>query len=120
MFISVHVNSHIKRGTARGTETLYRANDPVSERLARLVQAELVKAITLIDRRVWGGREDLAVFNGCRIPPAILVEVGFFWTIRMKKCSYGRKAFKRLQRKAFTGGVSNFFFLEQDGQGDES
>ncbi len=79
MFISVHVNSHIKRGgTARGgTETLYRANDPVSERLARLVQAELVKAITLIDRRVWGGREDLAVFNGCRIP-AILVEVGFF------------------------------------------
>lgn len=75
LFVSVHANSHIERGRARGTETLYRAGDPVSERFARLVQEELVKAITLIDRRIWG-RNDLAVFNGCDIP-AVLVEVGF-------------------------------------------
>lgn len=75
LFVSIHANSHIQRGTARGTETLYRAKDPVSELFARAVQDELVKAITLIDRRIWG-REDLAVFNGSDIP-AVLVEVGF-------------------------------------------
>lgn len=75
LFISVHVNSTIVRGVARGTETLYRAKDPVSQLLARTVQDEVVKAITLIDRRIWG-RDDLAVFNGSKIP-AIMVEVGF-------------------------------------------
>lgn len=75
LFVSVHANSHIERGRARGTETLYRAGDPASELFARIVQEELVKAITLIDRRIWG-REDLAVFNGSNIP-AVLVEVGF-------------------------------------------
>lgn len=75
LFVSVHANSNIERGRARGTETLYRAGDPVSELFARIVQEELVKAITLIDRRIWG-REDLAVFNGSDIP-SILVEVGF-------------------------------------------
>ncbi|HPT83687.1 MAG TPA: N-acetylmuramoyl-L-alanine amidase family protein [Limnochordia bacterium] len=75
LFVSIHVNSHIERGRARGTETLYRAGDPISERFARIVQDELVKAITLIDRRIWG-RNDLAVFNGSDIP-SILVEVGF-------------------------------------------
>lgn len=75
LFVSIHANSNIERGKARGTETLYRAGDPVSERFARLVQDELVKAITLIDRRIWG-RNDLAVFNGSDMP-AVLVEVGF-------------------------------------------
>lgn len=75
MFVSIHANSHIKRGTARGTETLYRANDPASELLARAVQEELVQAITLVNRRIWG-RDDLAVFNQTRMP-AIMVEVGF-------------------------------------------
>lgn len=75
IFVSVHANSHIEKGVARGTETLYRAKDPVSQVLARTVQDELVQAITLIDRRIWG-RDDLAVFNGTKIP-AILVEVGF-------------------------------------------
>lgn len=75
LFVSVHVNSHIEKGVARGTETLYRAKDPVSQIFARTVQDELVEAITLIDRRIWG-RDDLAIFNGTKIP-AILVEVGF-------------------------------------------
>lgn len=75
LFVSIHLNSHIERGIARGTETLYRAKDPVSELFARTVQDEVVKAITLVDRRIWG-RDDLAVFNGCKIP-AIMVEVGF-------------------------------------------
>lgn len=75
LFISVHANSHIQRGTARGTETLYRAKDPASELLARTVQDEVVKAITLVNRRIWS-RDDLAVFNQTKIP-AIMVEVGF-------------------------------------------
>ena len=54
---------------------MYRAKDPVSQIFARTVQDELVEAITLIDRRIWG-RDDLAIFNGTKIP-AILVEVGF-------------------------------------------
>ena len=75
LYISVHSNAHINRGTARGTETLYRGKDPASELLARTVQDEVVKAITLANRRVWG-REDLAVFNQTAMP-AIMVEVGF-------------------------------------------
>lgn len=75
LFISVHANSHIQRGTARGTETLYRAKDAASELLARTVQDEVVQAITLANRRIWG-RDDLAVFNHTKIP-AVMVEVGF-------------------------------------------
>lgn len=75
LFISVHTNAHIQRGTARGTETLYRANDPASELLARTVQDEVVQSITLANRRIWG-RSDLAVFNNTKMP-AIMVEVGF-------------------------------------------
>ncbi|NMB20003.1 MAG: AMIN domain-containing protein [Firmicutes bacterium] len=75
LYISVHANAHVNRGTVRGTETLYRAKDPASESLARAVQDELVKAITLVNRRIWG-REDLAVFNQTKMP-AIMVEVGF-------------------------------------------
>jgi len=75
LFVSIHSNSHIERGKARGTETLYRAKDPVSELLARAVQDEVVKAITLVDRRIWG-RNDLAVFNGSQLP-SVMVEVGF-------------------------------------------
>lgn len=75
LFISIHANSTIQRGAARGTETLYRAHDPVSQALARTIQDEVVKVITLADRRIWG-RDDLAVFNGSKIP-AIMVEVGF-------------------------------------------
>ena len=43
--------------------------------MARAVQEELVQAITLVNRRIWG-RDDLAVFNQTRMP-AIMVEVGF-------------------------------------------
>ena len=75
MYISIHSNAHVNRGTARGTETLYRAKDPASEVLARAVQDEVVKAITLANRRIWG-RDDLAVFNQTKMP-AIMVEVGF-------------------------------------------
>lgn len=75
LFISVHTNAHIQRGTARGTETLYRANDPASELLARTVQDEVVQSITLANRRIWG-RSDLAVFDNTKMP-AIMVEVGF-------------------------------------------
>ncbi len=75
LFVSVHANSHVQRGTARGTETLYKAKDPASELFARIVQDEVVQAITLINRRIWG-RDDLAVFNHSQIP-AIMVEVGF-------------------------------------------
>lgn len=62
-----------------------------------------MKAITLIDRRIWG-REDLAVFNGSDIP-SILVEVGF-WITPMRKCSLGRLAFNRLPPKAFSTVLS--------------
>lgn len=75
LFVSIHANSHIERGKARGTETLYRASDPASEQFARTTQDEVVKAITLVDRRIWG-RGDLAVFNGSDLP-SIMVEVGF-------------------------------------------
>ncbi len=98
---------------------MYRANDPVSERLARLVQAELVKAITLIDRRVWGGREDLAVFNGCRIPR----DSGggwFFLDHPDEEVLLRAEGFQKIAAEGIYRGVSNFFFLEQDGQGDES
>lgn len=75
LYVSVHANASLNKGSVRGTETLYRAKDPVSEVFARTVQEELVNSITLANRRIWG-RDDLAVFNNTRMP-AIMVEVGF-------------------------------------------
>ena len=75
LYVSLHANASLDRGKVRGTETLYRAQDPASQLFASTVQEELVNAITLANRRIWG-RDDLAVFNNTRMP-AIMVEVGF-------------------------------------------
>ncbi|HHY10036.1 MAG TPA: N-acetylmuramoyl-L-alanine amidase, partial [Firmicutes bacterium] len=106
IYVSVHTNSHIKRGTARGTETLYRAGDQISQLLARSVQDELVKAITLIDRRIWP-RDDLAVFNGSTIP-AILVEVGFL-DHPEEEILLKAEGFQRAAAEGIFHGVVRFF-----------
>lgn len=114
LFISIHANSHIKRGTARGTETLYRANDLVSQRLAQLVQAELVQAITLVDRRIWG-RDDLAIFNGSTIP-AVLVEVGFL-DHPDEEVLLRAEGFQQIAAEGIYNGIERFI-LEYFGKGE--
>lgn len=106
LFVSIHANSHIERGRARGTETLYRAKDPISEHFARTVQEEVVKAITLIDRRIWG-RDDLAVFNGSDIP-SILVEVGFL-DHPDEEVLLRAPGFQRVAAQGIYNGIERFF-----------
>ncbi|NLJ80098.1 MAG: AMIN domain-containing protein [Firmicutes bacterium] len=106
ILVSVHANSHLKRGTARGTETLYRANDQISQALARKVQDELVRAITLIDRRIWP-RDDLAVFNGSEIP-SVLVEVGFL-DHPEEEILLRAKGFQKIAAEGIFKGIERFF-----------
>ena len=74
ILVSIHTNAYLER-VARGTETLYRHGDTGGQRLAQMIQEELVKGISLLDRGI-RQRDDLAVLNGSNIP-AVLVEVGF-------------------------------------------
>lgn len=71
IFVSVHFNSAYREGAA-GIETFYRSSD--GEKLARLVQTELIKNMGSIDRGV-----KTANFSVLRHTkhPSILVEGGF-------------------------------------------
>ncbi len=106
LYVSIHANAHIERGKARGTETLYRAKDLASEILARTVQNEVVKAITLADRRIWG-RDDLAVFNQTKMP-AILVEVGFL-DHPDEEVLLRAPGFQRVAAQGIYNGIERFY-----------
>jgi N-acetylmuramoyl-L-alanine amidase len=72
-FISIHCNSN--GHTAKGIETLVYAEGGTAYKLAKSVQAELVKATGDTNRGI-KIRPDLAVLKGTKMP-AILCEVGF-------------------------------------------
>ncbi len=71
IFVSVHFNSSY-RTAALGIETFYRSSD--SEKLAQLVQRELIKNVRATDRGV--KTANFAVLRNTK-HPAVLVEGGF-------------------------------------------
>lgn len=73
IFISIHCNSAANT-QARGTETYFYQTSKNGERLARLVQNELVKATGFQDRGL--KTANYYVIKYTRMP-AILVEIGF-------------------------------------------
>lgn len=78
IFISIHCNSGPAR--AEGVETLYHPNSSNGERLAKLVQQEIIGA-TKAPNRGAKKHEDLYVLNGTNMP-ACLVELGFISNVR--------------------------------------
>lgn len=82
LFLRVHADGHADE-TVRGSHTMYPAlregwTDDVyasSRRAARLVQAELVRALRFPDRGIWE-RSDFTGFNWSDVP-VVLVELGF-------------------------------------------
>ena len=100
LFISIHSNS--ARGWAEGTETFIHpsARGSRSERMARLIEQEYVKA----------GREsrgvktaNFAVLRNTRMP-AVLTEIGFISNRSEERFMNSRKGQKRLARS-----ISNAF-----------
>jgi N-acetylmuramoyl-L-alanine amidase len=78
------------------------------------VQAELVQAITLVDRRIWG-RDDLAIFNGSTIP-AVLVEVGFL-DHPDEEVLLRAEGFQQIAAEGIYNGIERFI-LEYFGKGE--
>lgn len=74
LFVSIHSNSYMGN-SARGIETLYHPRDPKNQLFAEILQAEVVKAVQLVDRGL-RQRTNLAVLNHSNVTSA-LVEVGF-------------------------------------------
>lgn len=79
LFISIH-NNWIDSASTSGTETLYNPNsdetlDITSKRYAELVQAELIKSLGTVDRKIVP-RPNLVVLKYTEMP-AVLAEIGF-------------------------------------------
>ncbi len=109
IFVSIHTNAYLER-IARGTETLYRHGDKEGERLAQIIQEELVKAISLLDRGI-RQRDDLAVLNGSRVPAA-LVEIGFINHVD-EEVLLRSSGFQKAAAQGIFNGIERYF-LEVD------
>lgn len=72
-FISIHRNAHANR-TANGIETYALAPGGQAEKLAKVIQSELVQAFRLINRGVKFANYQVLRQTNC---PAVLTELGF-------------------------------------------
>ncbi len=79
IFISLHANAAV-RSAAHGIETLYYPGSFQGDKLARIVQNQLIKATKANDRGI-KPRDNLYVLKKTYMP-AILVEVGFITNAR--------------------------------------
>jgi N-acetylmuramoyl-L-alanine amidase len=76
LFISIHINSSEYKNI-RGVETYYKGSSPEGEKLAQLVQTEIINQTVLKDRGI--KKENFLVLNNVKAP-AILVELGYIST----------------------------------------
>lgn len=77
-FISIHCNAAANTD-AKGTETWYCHNSTTGEKLATLIQGQIVNALPVVDRGIkesTPGRNGLYVLTNTDMP-AVLVEVAF-------------------------------------------
>jgi len=74
IFVSIHLNSSANK-TASGIETLVYKNQGVNNKLATIIQNELINSTNATNRGI-KERPDLVVLNSTKMP-AVLVEVGF-------------------------------------------
>ncbi len=113
LFISVHCNSATDV-TAHGVETFIYATGGEAEKLARLVQAELVTATGLTDR---GGK--VANFHVLRETkmPAILVELAFISNPEEERL-LADGIFQSKCAEAIASGVKKFLQIEGEKMAD--
>lgn len=103
IFISIHCNSATPK--AVGIETLAHSRSTQGQRLARLVQEELIKAAKQPSRGV-KLRDDLAVLNGAKMP-TILVELGFV-SNPGEEVKLNNPGYQELLADAITKGVLRY------------
>jgi len=104
IFVSIH-NNAAGNTEAQGTETLYYPGSEKGERLARLVQDELVKKLQRPDRGI-KPREKLIVLK-CTHMPAILIECGFLTNPTERKLLQD-DGFQRLAAEAIAEGIEKY------------
>jgi N-acetylmuramoyl-L-alanine amidase len=112
LFLRIHADG-TSDPSARGTHTLYPAlrrgwTDDVyaaSRRAARIVQAELVRALTFPDRGLQE-RSDFTGFNWANVP-VILVEMGFMTNVTEDRL-LSTKAYQQLAALGLCRGTLRF------------
>lgn len=105
IFVSIH-NNAAGNTEAQGTETLYYPGSDQGEKLASLVQKELVKKLQRQDRGI-KPRNKLIVLK-CTSMPAILVECGFLTNPTERKLLQD-EGFQQLAAEAIAGGIEKYF-----------
>lgn len=105
IFISIH-NNAVFNPDVQGTETLYYPGSEKGERLAKLVQDELVKKLQRPDRGI-KPRGKLAVLK-YTVMPAILVECAFLTNPTERKLLQDSE-FQELIAEATTEGIGHYF-----------
>lgn len=104
VFISLHCNA-ATNSQAEGIETVYNSKSQNGQRLAELVQQELIKA-TKADNRGTKIRDDLAVLRGTKMPAA-LVEMGFI-TNAKEEIKLNDKQYQRLIADAIANAIIRY------------
>ena len=103
-FVSIHCNSYTDRNV-RGIETFAYAPGGNGEKLARAIQAELIKATGLNDRKVKFSGSSIYVLKYTSMP-AVLTEVGFISNPNEEKLLRD-PAFQAKVAKTIAQGVAN-------------
>lgn len=105
IFVSIHNNAVSDEGV-QGTETLFCPGSRQGERLARLVQDELVKRLKRPDRGI-KSRSDLVVLRYTTMP-AILVECAFL-TNPVERKLLQDNGFQHLAAEGIAEGIDRYF-----------
>ena len=110
IFVSIHNNAVSDEGV-QGTETLFYPGSKQGERLARLVQDELVKKLQRPDRGI-KPRRNLVVLK-CTTMPAILAECAFLSNPTERKLLQD-SGFQHLAAEAIMEGIEAYFTEVRD------
>ena len=105
ILISIHSNA-AGDPSAQGTETLHYPDSDQGQKLAELVQDELIMHLQRADRGV-KARDDLAVLKGTTMP-AILVECGFI-SNSTERHLLQSAGFQHLIAESIVEAIQNYF-----------
>ncbi|MFZ3129902.1 MAG: N-acetylmuramoyl-L-alanine amidase [Desulfosporosinus sp.] len=104
VFVSLHVNA-TATGQQSGAETFYHYQSESGQRLAELIQQELIK-IPGMNRRI-AKPGDFYIINNTSMP-AIIVEVGYLSSVKEQK-KLQQSWYQEQLARAIAKGIANFF-----------
>lgn len=106
LFVSLHVNA-TATGQDSGAETFYHYKSESGERLAELVQQELIKIPGMNRRIVKPG--DFYIIKNTSMP-AVIVEVGYLSSFKEQK-KLQQSWYQEQLARAIAKGIANYFVL---------